>query len=104
MRIDHVTKSIIPFAVVAAATLTVQRSFAEEGPEIRAARVCNGLAKFDSQSQGSLKIDNFDVTADSKGTVTITKDGINLATMEKVTYEKYTDCLFKMTGVLSGVK
>ena len=103
MRICHVINAVVTIVAVGA-TLTVERCLAEEGPEVRAARVCAGLARLDSASQGSLKIDNFDVQADSKGTVTVTKDGVNLATMDKLTYEKYNDCLFKMTNVLSGSK
>ena len=104
MRNGHLMTSIVP--IVALGTmLTAEWSVAEEGIEIRAARVCAGLAHLDLTAQGSLKIDNFSVQADNaKGTATIKKDGVDIATMDKLTYEKYSDCLFKMVSVLSGLK
>jgi len=74
---------------------------ADEGVEVRAARVCAGLAKYDGNFQGGFKLGDVSVQGDSNGTVHITKDEADLGKMEKGTYAQYVSCLTQVIVLIS---
>jgi hypothetical protein len=74
---------------------------AEDPIEIRAARVCAGIGQINSESQGTIKIDNLDLRATTNGTVTIRRDGVDLGKIDKGTYESYTACLIAVMKLLA---
>jgi hypothetical protein len=91
---------------IAAATVAFGFShipaLAQEGPEVRAARVCVGIGNTDLRAQGPLHIDNLIVSGDANGTLTISNStGATLGALPKGSYDKYVDCLTTITRLLS---
>jgi hypothetical protein len=58
--------------------LLPQHSLGQETIEARAAKACAGIAKQGSNLQGSFKVDDLTISGNANGTVTISKDGVNL--------------------------
>ena len=89
-------------AVPLGITLFSDELAAEDGPEIRAAKVCLGVGQSGWNAQGPLKIDNLSVQGDVSGNITVKRDGVDLGKIEKVTYENYTTCLSTVIKLLSA--
>jgi hypothetical protein len=89
--------------IMAAAAVTIlpHYSFAQEGVEVRAARVCAGLGQQGGSFQGTFNVDNLSVRGDSNGTATIKRDGVDLGKFEKGTYQSYAACLIAVIKLIS---
>lgn len=90
-----------PIAVLVALTALQQVSFAQEGIEVRAAKVCAGIAKEGGTFQGTFKVDDLTVSGNANGTVTVSKDGVNLGGFVKGTYAEFSSCLIKVIELIS---
>jgi hypothetical protein len=99
-RLSRVTYLLIFFGSVSI-DHTVR---AQDGIEVRAARVCAGMGQMNSTGQGALKIDNFDLQATTNGTVTIKRDGVDLGKVERGTYESYRLCLTEVMRILASAE
>ena len=51
--------------------------------------------------QGSLKIDNLTAQGDGNGTYILKRNGVDLGKIEKLTFEKYVDCLVQVINLIS---
>ncbi len=100
MRVNR-SSIIFHLLLVASGLGFGQAAKAEDGIEVRAARVCAGIGQINSESQGALKIDNFDLRATTNGTVTIRRDGVDLGKIEKGSYESYKSCLVEVMRIIA---
>jgi hypothetical protein len=75
--------------------------FAEDPPEVRAARVCAGMGEQRGNFQGTLHIEDLTVQGDGNGTVAFKRDGVDLGKMEPGTYGQFTECLTQVIKLIS---
>jgi hypothetical protein len=100
MRISFF-KTAPGLALLLVVMLASSQSFAEDGIEVRAARVCAGIGKMEQTSQGVLTIDNLDLRANTNGTVTIRRDGVDLGKIEKGSFQEFKSCLLEVMKILA---
>jgi hypothetical protein len=87
-------------AVTLLITAMLNTASAEDGVEVRAAKVCAGMGQAGWNAQGPLKVDNLSVQGDVNGTITVKRDGVDLGKIDKGTYQDFTSCLIGMTKLL----
>ncbi len=71
------------------------------GIEARAAKVCGGLVSGQINTHGSIQVDDLSVKGDTNGSITIAKNGVDIGTVAKGSYEQYTTCLLQVMRILS---
>jgi hypothetical protein len=77
------------------------QSMAQEGIEVRAAKVCAGVGETGWNAQGPLKVDDLSVQGDVSGTITVKRNGVDLGKIEKGSYQNYTSCLIEVIKLLA---
>jgi hypothetical protein len=91
---------IYPF-ILAVAAMTPPYALAEDGVEQRAARVCAAIGSGTLKSQGAFDVDNLNIKGNANGTLTISREGVDLGQSAKGTYENYTSCLIQVMKLLA---
>ncbi|MBY3249877.1 hypothetical protein [Rhizobium laguerreae] len=84
-----------------AAALVPQASMAQDAIEVRAAKVCAGIGSLVSKSQGEVTVDNLELSTTGNGTVSISRDGVDLGKVNQAEYKDYVSCLTTVIGLLS---
>lgn len=75
---------------------------ADDTIELRAARVCAGVAKSGWDAKGPLEIDNLRVGgSDVEGNISVSRDGVDLGGIDKGTYKDYKECLVTVLNILT---
>jgi hypothetical protein len=93
-------RSLYAAAAVALAILP-GRAFAQEGVELRAARVCAGIGQQGGSFQGTFNVENLRVEGNANGTATVKRDGVDLGKIEKGTYQDYSKCLIEVIKLIT---
>jgi hypothetical protein len=92
----HVHLVIMAVAV----TVLPVHTFAQEGVEVRAAKVCGGFGQQGGTFQGTFNVDNLSIRGNPNGTVTLKRDGVDLGQIQRGTYQDYTACLSQVIKLL----
>ncbi len=77
------------------------QSSAQEGVEVRAARVCAGIGQQGGNFQGAFNVGNLSVQGSANGTVTVKRDGVDLGKIEQGAFRDYTSCLIEVIKLVS---
>jgi hypothetical protein len=77
----------------------------EQSPVAIAEHACAGFYSAKAKGEkGTVKFENYQITEDAGGDLTIEENGILLKKVQNFTYQDYTSCLVKLTEILKGIK
>ncbi|MGO7792889.1 hypothetical protein [Rhizobium ruizarguesonis] len=100
MRISHAA-SLMLLSIVGQTLGSRGNAIAAETEiETRAARVCAGLGSSATDFQGSLTVDDLSVNGEGNGTVTLSRNGVDLGKIQPGTYQQYNDCLLSVMKLI----
>jgi hypothetical protein len=94
------SKALYATAAIALVILC-RETFAQEGVELRAARVCAGIGQQGGSFQGTFNVENLRVEGNANGTATVKRDGVDLGKIEKGTYQDYSKCLTEVIKLIT---